>query len=60
MGLFFVLRRGARAAGMRTRRNSFVIPEVAKRLSGIHNPCRKETDMPGLWIPGSSLRSAPE
>jgi hypothetical protein len=31
-----------------------VIPEAAKRLSGIHNR------QPWLWIPGSSLRSAPE
>jgi hypothetical protein len=39
---------------------SFVIPEAAKRLSGIHNPGRKDADIQGLWIPGSGLRPAPE
>jgi hypothetical protein len=39
---------------------SLVIPEAAKRLSGIHNPCREAAEIPGVWIPGSSLRSAPE
>jgi hypothetical protein len=39
---------------------SFVIPEAAKRLSGIHSPDRKDAELQGLWIPGSDLRSAPE
>jgi hypothetical protein len=37
-----------------------VIPEAAKRLSGIHIPCGSNAEEQGLWIPGSSLRSAPE
>jgi hypothetical protein len=39
---------------------SVVIPEAAQRLSGIHNPGGKDTEIQGLWIPGSGLRPAPE
>jgi hypothetical protein len=37
-----------------------VIPEAAKRLSGIHIPGDHDSGRQGLWIPGSSLRDAPE
>jgi hypothetical protein len=30
------------------------------RLSGIHNPCRADAEIAGLWIPGSGVRPAPE
>jgi hypothetical protein len=30
-----------------------VIPEAAKRLSGIHSPCRIDAETQGLWVPGS-------
>jgi hypothetical protein len=39
---------------------SVVIPEAAKRLSGIHTPGRKDAEIQGLWIPGSGRRPAPE
>ena len=47
--------------------NQTVIPGRAKREPGIHNPGRRRGACavptllePGLWIPGSELRSAPE
>jgi hypothetical protein len=39
---------------------SAVIPEAAKRLSGIHNPGGHDTEIQGLWIPGSRFQRAPE
>jgi hypothetical protein len=38
---------------------SIVIPEAAKRLSGIHKSISK-AETQGFWIPGSGLRPAPE
>jgi hypothetical protein len=40
--------------------NHMVIPDGAKRQSGIHTPGLYVTETQGLWIPGSTLRVAPE